>query len=69
MSNSRAVRTVLIVVGAIAVVVGAVFAGQGAGLIPGSSMTGERIWLTIGLIMVAVGVVVIVLGVGRRRTR
>jgi len=69
MSNSRAVRTVLIVVGAIAVIIGAVFAGQGAGLIPGSSMTGERIWLTIGLIVVVVGIVVIVLGIGRRRTR
>lgn len=55
------------ILGAIALVVGVVFAGQGANLIPGSSMTGDRTWLYIGVIVAIVGVVLIVLG--RRRTR
>jgi len=49
-------------------VIGAVFAGQGANLIPGSSMTGDRTWLYIGLIVAAVGVILIVLG-RRRHTK
>jgi len=56
-----------VILGAIALVVGVVFAGQGANLIPGSSMTGDRTWLYIGVIVAIVGVVLIVLG--RRRTR
>ena len=55
------------ILGAIALVVGVVFAGQGANLIPGSSMTGDRTWLYIGVIVAIVGVVLIVLG--RRRTK
>lgn len=61
----------LLIVGVVALVVGAVFAGQGANLIPGSSMTGERMWLYIGIILAVVGVVLIVLGLrrqGRGRT-
>jgi energy-converting hydrogenase Eha subunit E len=64
--NTRGARTALIVVGAIAALIGAVFAGQGAGLIPGSSMTGDPTWLYIGIVMVVVGVVLIVVGVRRR---
>jgi uncharacterized membrane protein YdbT with pleckstrin-like domain len=67
MSRGRVARIVLIVVGALAVVVGAVFSGQGAGVIPGSFMTGQRMWLTIGVIVVLVGVVLIVFGVSRPR--
>ena len=63
--NSRVGRTSLIVVGAISFVVGAIFAGQGANLIPGSFMTGDRTWLTIGLV-VAVGGLILV-GIGLRR--
>ena len=66
--NSRAGRRALVIVGAIALVIGAVFAGQGANLIPGSSMTGDRTWLYIGLIVAAVGVILIVLG-RRRHTK
>ena len=69
--NSRGGRIALVVVGVIALVVGIVFAGQGANLIPGSSMTGDRTWLYIGVIVAVVGIVLIVLGLrrpGRRRT-
>ncbi len=65
----RTVRIVFIVLGAIVVLVGAVWAGQGANLIPGSFMTGDRLWLLIGLVAVVLGVVLMVRGVrgGRRR--
>jgi uncharacterized Tic20 family protein len=58
-------RVTLIVVGAIILIIGAVFAGQGANLIPGSSMTGDHKWLYIGLILAVVGIIVIVLGARR----
>jgi hypothetical protein len=64
---SRIASTLLIAVGVIAVVVGVVFAGQGANLIPGSFMTGDRTWLGIGLVLAVVGVVLVVFGFGRRR--
>jgi hypothetical protein len=63
--NSRVGRIVLVVVGAIALIIGAVFAGQGANLIPGSSMTGDRMWLYIGLILAIIGIILIVLGLRR----
>ena len=45
---TRTLRTILIVLGSIALVAGAVFAGQGIGVIPGSFMTGDRTWLIVG---------------------
>lgn len=63
--RSPAARIVLVVIGAIAVVVGAVFSGQGLGLIPGSFMTGDRTWLLVGLILVVVGIVLVVNGLRR----
>jgi uncharacterized membrane protein YidH (DUF202 family) len=69
--NSRSGRVALVIIGVIALIVGAVFAGQGANLIPGSSMTGDRMWLYIGLIVGIVGIILIVLGLrrpGRGRT-
>ena len=65
--NSRANRIALIVVGLLAVVVGVVFAGQGANLIPGSSMTGDRTWLVIGAIVAVVGIVLLVVALRRPR--
>ena len=65
--NSSLVRSILTTLGVAAIVIGGVFTGQGAGLIPGSFMTGDPTWLVIGLILVAVGVVLLVLGVRRPR--
>jgi hypothetical protein len=65
--NTRVGRIVLVIVGVIALIVGAVFAGQGANLIPGSSMSGDRMWLYIGLIVAIVGIILIVLGLRRPR--
>jgi uncharacterized Tic20 family protein len=55
-----------VIVGVVALVIGGVFAGQGANLIPGSSMTGDPTWLYIGLALAVVGIVLIVVGVRRR---
>lgn len=42
-------------VGALVLLAGAVFAGQGLGFIPGSFMTGDIHWFWIGSGMVVVG--------------
>jgi hypothetical protein len=69
--SSRSGRVALIVVGLIALVVGVVWVGQGLNLIPGSFMTGSRTWLTAGLVVGVVGLVLLVLGIRRpaRRSR
>ncbi|WP_198415920.1 hypothetical protein [Cryobacterium algoricola] len=63
--TSRNGRIALITVGVIAVILGGVWAGQGMNLIPGSFMTGSRMWLSIGLIVAIVGVILIMLGLRR----
>ena len=70
--NSRGARLALIVVGAIALLVGAIWIGQGSNVIPGSFMTGSSTWLGIGVIVALAGIVLLVLGLRRangRRTR
>jgi hypothetical protein len=41
--------------GILVVLIGAVFAGQGLGYIPGSFMTNDPHWFWIGTVMVVVG--------------
>ena len=67
MVNSRVARTVLIVIGVVALLVGVVFGGQGLGLIPGSFMTGDRTWFYIGLVVVFVGIVLLLFGLRRSK--
>ncbi|TMD70206.1 MAG: hypothetical protein E6I81_14585 [Chloroflexi bacterium] len=57
-------RVALVVVAVLVVLIGAVFAGQGLGYIPGSVMTGDMKWFWIGGAMVLVG---LALGVGALR--
>lgn len=64
--NNRVARITLTVIGVIAILIGAVFAGQGANLIPGSVMTGDRTWIYVGLILATVGVVLLVFALRRR---
>jgi hypothetical protein len=66
--NSRVGRIILIVVGALALIIGAVWVGQGSNLIPGGFMAGSRMWLTIGLVVGVVGIILLVLGIRRPRT-
>lgn len=63
--TSRSGRIALITVGVIALILGGVWSGQGLNLIPGSFMTGNRMWLFIGLILAIVGIILIVLGLRR----
>lgn len=60
-------QKVLIVIGGLAVVVGAVWMGQGAGLLPGSFMTGDQTWLGIGLAVACVGVALVFIALQRPR--
>ncbi|MGZ5997741.1 MAG: hypothetical protein ACXWN0_18975 [Isosphaeraceae bacterium] len=48
-------RIGLAIVGALVLLAGAVFAGQGLGYIPGSFMTGDIHWFWIGSGMIVVG--------------
>jgi hypothetical protein len=49
------VRAGVVVVAVLVLLVGAVFAGQGLGYIPGSFMTGDIHWFWIGSGMIVVG--------------
>jgi hypothetical protein len=53
------VKTGAAVLGVLVVLVGAVFAGQGLGYIPGSIMTGDIKWFWIGGAMVVAGLVLL----------
>lgn len=66
---TRTLRAILIVLGSIALVAGAIFAGQGIGVIPGSFMTGDRTWLIVGLIMAFIGVALILFGTNHSKPR
>lgn len=59
-------RTGLGVLGVLVLLIGAVFAGQGLGFIPGSFMTGDIKWFWIGVVMVVVGLVLGYFGFIRR---
>ncbi|MGI5190296.1 hypothetical protein ACQEVI_19320 [Promicromonospora sp. CA-289599] len=57
----------LIVLGAVLLLMGAVFAFQGLGYLAGSPMTGVTLWAVIGPILAVVGVVLIIWGARARR--
>ena len=65
--NSSAARFALTIAGALALLMGLIFAGQGANLIPGSFMTGDSTWLVVGIILAVVGVVLLVVALRRPR--
>jgi hypothetical protein len=56
-------------VGVLVVLVGAVFAGQGLGYIPGSIMTGDIHWFWIGGAMVVAGAALLAFTFLRSRNR
>ncbi|HEY2599647.1 MAG TPA: hypothetical protein VGJ79_14350 [Candidatus Dormibacteraeota bacterium] len=62
-------RTGLGVLGVLVLLIGAVFAGQGLGYIPGSVMTGDMTWFWIGGVMVIAGLVLGYFGLVRRPSR
>jgi hypothetical protein len=64
--RSKVARTTSLIIGGLAVLVGAVWTGQGAGLIKGSFMTGSRTWLGIGMLCLVIGLLLIFLALRRR---
>ena len=66
--QSKLARTIGLIIGALVVVVGGVWIGQGAGLIKGSFMTGSPTWLAIGLLCLVVGLFLIFLILRRHTT-
>ena len=56
---------VRLTIGVLCVIVGAIWVGQGVGIIGGSFMTGEAVWAVIGAVAIVFGVVVV--RGGRRR--
>jgi hypothetical protein len=63
------VKTGAAIVGALVLLVGAVFAGQGLGYIPGSIMTGDIKWFWIGGAMVVIGLALLAMTFLRRPKR
>ena len=59
---------VLFALGAIFVVVGVIWLGQGVGLIGGSFMTGETVWAVIGSGCILVGAYLVRIGFRWRAT-
>jgi hypothetical protein len=59
------VRTGSLILGVIALLAGGVWILQGAGVIPGSFMTGQRMWLIIGIIVALVGLALAYNGIRR----
>jgi uncharacterized membrane protein len=66
--KSGPARIVTIVVGVLALLIGLVWTAQGSNLMPGSAMSGQRMWLWIGLVVAVLGVVLLVRGFRRQRT-
>jgi hypothetical protein len=60
-------QIVLVVVGLIAALAGAVWTLQGLGYVGGSFMSGATVWAIIGPIVALVGLILITLGLRRRR--
>ena len=62
----RSMRSRLII-GALLIAAGAVWIGQGLGIVPGSFMSGDLFWAAVGGVALAVGVVLIVTALRRPR--
>lgn len=59
-------RAVVLALGAVLVIFGAVFFLQGIDVLGGSGMSGKTLWAVLGPLIALVGVVVLVAGTRRR---
>jgi len=62
-------RIVLVVAGVAAVLAGLVWTLQGLGYVGGSFMSGATVWAVIGPLVALAGLVLVTLGLRRRRVR
>lgn len=62
-------RMFLIVIGLLLITTGGIWVLQGGGLLPGSFMSGQSLWLFIGLAAMLAGVVLLVVGARPARPR
>jgi len=62
-------RTLSLIIGGIAILAGGIWILQGTGVLPGSFMTGQRMWLIIGIIVAIVGVALAYNGIRRPASR
>lgn len=62
-------RFVTAALGVTLVLVGLLWTLQGAGILPGSFMTGDRLWLVIGLVGVVAGAALLLRAVRGRARR
>jgi hypothetical protein len=62
-----AMRWALALLGALLTAVGAVWILQGSGVLPGGFMTGQSVWLWIGIVCAVVGVVLLFRGLRSAR--
>ncbi|TMF95002.1 MAG: hypothetical protein E6I10_10590 [Chloroflexi bacterium] len=58
-------RVASLILGVIAIFAGGVWILQGSGVMPGSFMTGQRMWLVIGIIVAIVGLALAYNGIRR----
>jgi hypothetical protein len=63
------VRGIIGGLGLLCLLGGAVFLGQGVGVIGGSFMTGETKWTAVGAVLIGVGVVLVAAARFRDRSR
>jgi hypothetical protein len=61
-------RRMLMIIGTVLVLLGAVWILQGLNVLPGSFMTGQVFWAGAGLVTLLVGLGLLVAGVRRRTT-
>jgi len=59
-------RWASVTLGLLCLVVGGVWVLQGAGILPGSFMTGQRLWLGIGLVVAVAGLFLTYRGVRKQ---
>lgn len=59
-------RWVLLIVGALAILTGAVWTMQGLDVLGGSAMSGNSIWAVIGPVVAIIGLIMVALGLRRR---
>ena len=62
-------RWVLVIIGGLMVLLGGIWLLQGTGVLPGSFMSGQSFWATVGLLVLLAGLALCAAGLFRRTAR